>query len=374
MVGGKNFRDWLQDLRATDPALKESAIQAMVMYGSQDDYAKAVRMQAGPYLIGILGDTYTTDVSIKVNAALAVGTIGLDEKDVDKGVYALTRLLSDKESIVRLYATTALSNFGSDARSAIPSLVTMLNDKASWEIRRAAVSGLTRMAWDKNVKEGGPDPRAFRALTIALGDHCLQVRQDAVKGYIFIGPPIISTDPKKTTSTLGDLDSAIKALDNLLSQRDKSTAILARVAILRIDPRKLDMPQLVDRYIHEISRLTLKSVDTQVRVDASYALTLIWQFANSSQAKAHPDPKTFTRTVGWGEVMHTAVQNLGDKDNTIVGWACSILGTMGPAAEKAIPALETLKARTKDENMKKWVEKAIARCHGKEVGQGGAAN
>src|SRR5260370_31140854 len=183
LVGGKTYRDWLRYLSNSDPALNESAIQAMVMYGSELRYVKEVRKDSGPALISILNDNARIDVSIRVNAALAVGTIGLDEKDMDKGVYALSRLLSDNESIVRLYATTALSNLGSDARSAIPNLAGMLKDKASWEIRRAAVAGLTRMAWDKDSKDGGPDPRAFRALTTAVGDHCLQVRQEAIKGF-----------------------------------------------------------------------------------------------------------------------------------------------------------------------------------------------
>src|SRR5260370_1866834 len=141
LVGGKTYRDWLRDLSATDPALKESAIQAMVMYGSELRYDKEVRKDSGPALISIMNDTATTDVSIRVNAALAVGTILLDEKDMEHGVSSLSRLLQDKESIVRLYATTALANLGSDARAAIPSLVPEVKDRASWEIRRAAVLG-----------------------------------------------------------------------------------------------------------------------------------------------------------------------------------------------------------------------------------------
>ena len=41
-----------------------------------------------------------------------------------------------------------------------------------------------------------------------------------------------------------------------------------------------------------------------------------------------------------GEVIHTATLNLKDKDETIVCWACSVLGTMGPAAEKAIKEVQ----------------------------------
>jgi hypothetical protein len=386
LVGGKTYRDWLRELSSNDPAVKESAIQAMVIYGSQPQYSKAVRKEAGPALISVLNDTYTSDASIKVNAALAVGTILLEEKDMEKGVAALTRLLSDNESIVRLYATTALSNFGADnrdkvqslARKAIPNLVPMVRDKASWEIRRAAVVGLTQLAWDKTVKEGGPDPQAFRALTTAIGDRCLQVRQEAVKGYIWIGPPLIASDAKKSTSTKADLDSAVKALDGLAYQRDKSTAILARVAILRIDPPRLNNAQVVDKYLQEICRLMRPPSDLQLRVDASYGLTIIWQTANSSLAANPPNPKAFIKTTGWGEVIHMAVLNLDDKDDTIICWACNVLGTMGPGAEKAIKDLERAKvrmaSRKNDDITKQKVDWALARCHGKEGREVGAAD
>jgi HEAT repeat protein len=376
-LGSKTFRDWLQEISANDPAVKESAMQAMVIYASEPRYQKEVRREAGPRLIGVLNDTYTTDVSIKVNAALAMGTIGLDEKDMDRGVSSLIRQLSDNESIVRMYATSALANLGSDARAAIPSLARMVRDKASWEIRKAAVTGLTRMAWDKNVKEGGPDPKAFRALTDAVGDRCLQVRQEALKGFIAIGPPLISTDPKKPSSTKLDHESAVKALDALLYQRDKSTAILARVAILWIDPPRLSNAQTVDKYVQEVSRFMRSPGENQVRIDAAYALTMIWQFANSKRVPNPPDPKTFTPKSGWGEVIHTAILNLNDNDDTMICWACNVLGTMGPAAEKAIKDLEKAKTRLanrKDnDTAKQMVQWAITRCHGKEANQVGAA-
>jgi hypothetical protein len=377
-LGSKTFRDWLREISANDPAVKESAMQAMVMYASEPRYLKEIREKAGPLLVGVLNDTYTTDVSIKVNAALAVGTIGLDEKDMDRGVSSLIRQLSDNESIVRMYATSALANIGSDARAAIPSMARMVRDKASWEIRRAAVLGLTRMAWDKNVKEGGPDPRAFKALTEAVGDRCLQVRQEALKGFIFVGPPVISSDPKKPGSTKADHTHAVEALEQLtLSQKDKSSAILARMAILSIDPIRLNNAQTVDKYVQEISRLTRPPGENQVRIDASHALTMIWQLANSKRVASPPDPKSFTPKAGWGEAIHTAILNLSDNDDTMICWGCNVLGTMGPAAEKAIKDLEKAKARMasrKDNDMaKQMVQWALTRCHGKEANQVGAA-
>ena len=386
-VGNKTYPDWLRDLNAVDPAVKEAAMQAMIVYGSQPNYVKEVRKDAGPAIIRILNDPSTTDVSIKVNGALVLGTIGLDEKDMDSGVSCLLRLLPDNESVVRLYATTALENFGSDdrapvqslARKAIPSLARMMvRDKASWEIRRAAVAGLARLAWDKTVKEGGPDPQAFRTLTDAVGDRCLQVRQEAAKGFIYIGPPVISSDPKKPGSTKADLYRAVEALDGLTMQRDKSTAILGHWATLAIDPPKLNNPQEVDKHLRAICRLMSKQNETQVRMDASYSLTGIWELVNSKRVANHPDPKTFTSKTSWGEVIHTATLNLEDKDETIVCWACSVLGTMGPAAEKAIKDLEKLKARLANRDStnltKRMVEWALAKCHGKEASQVGAAN
>jgi hypothetical protein len=376
-VGNKTYRDWLREITANDSAIKESAMQAMVIFASEPRYQKEIRQTAGPLLIGVLNDNFATDVSIKVNAALAVGTIGFDEKDMDRGVSSLIRLLSDNESIVRMYATQALANIGSDARAAIPSMARMVGDKASWEIRRAAVLGLTRMAWDKNVKEGGPDPRAFRALSKAVGDRCLQVRQEAIKGFIFVGPPYISNDPKKPASTKADFNEAVQALDSALTQRDKSTAILARVAILRIDPPRLNNAATVDKYVGEISRFTRPPNETQVRIDASQALTMIWQMVNSKAVANPPDPKTFNPKFGWGEAIHTAIQNLSDSDDTMICWGCNVLGTMGPAAEKAIKDLEKTKARLanrKDNDMaKQMVQFAITRCHGKEANPAGAA-
>src|SRR6516164_5514770 len=70
-VGNKTYRDWLREISANDSAVKESAMQAMVIFASEPRYQKEIRQTAGPLLIGVLNDTYTTDVSIKVNAALA---------------------------------------------------------------------------------------------------------------------------------------------------------------------------------------------------------------------------------------------------------------------------------------------------------------
>src|SRR5262249_49869365 len=133
----------------------------------------------------------------------------------------------------------------------------------------------------------------------------------------------------------------------------------------------------VDKYLGEISRFTRPPNETQVRIDASQALTMIWQMVNSKAVANPPDPKTFNSKFGWGEAIHTAIQNLSDSDDTMICWGCNVLGTMGTAAEKAIKDLEKTKARLanrKDsDTTKQMVQWAITRCHGKEASQVGAA-
>jgi hypothetical protein len=388
-VGNKTYADWSRDLNALDPAVKEAAIQAMVVFASQESYLKTVQKEAVPQMVRSLSDPSTADVSLKVNGALALGVINgaivsskvqPDEKILNSAVECLARLTRDNESIVRFYATAALANIGQEARGAIPFLVSEVKDRAAWETRRAAVAGLAKMAMGKSEKEKeqGPDLRVFRALTEAVGDHCLQVRQEALKGFIFgtgalvINPP----DPKQAASAKTAHNQAVAALEGLLSQRDKSTSVLARVALMVIDPRVVNNPATMDNHVRAINRL-LRQNETQVRIDASYGLSIAWRLA-ASRPTTRPDPKTFTPKSGWGETIHDSILNLEDRDETIVCWGCYLLGTMGEAAKKGIPALEKLKekvaSRRDGDLTKAMVERALAQCRGKEAAPIGAAN
>jgi hypothetical protein len=408
-VGTKTYPELLKELNAPDPAVKEAAMQAMIVFASEQSYLKTVQKEAVPLIIFELNNPATTDASIKVNGALALGllmpkqtgpdgTIGLDEKTMDSGVKCLIRLLGDYESVVRQYAATALGRIGQDARAAIPALVKETKDKAAWEIRRAAFAGLAQMAIEK-VEKGkepqGPDPRVFRAFTDGVNDHCLQVRQEAIKGFFFTGPLFIPMDvnnPNKTNSAKSAHREAITALENAVMGRDKSTSILARVAIMQIDPPTLMNPQKMDRYIHEISRFLKggQETQTQVRIDASYGLMMAWRLATNLKGNTNrPDPNTFTAKSGWGQAIHGAIVNLDDRDDTIVCWGCKVLGTMGKAATQGdagkkttIPALQRLKERVASKpandptkkTMEEMVEWALKSCHGKEAGPVGAFN
>src|SRR5262249_12628083 len=74
-VGNKTYADWSRDLNAFDPAVKEAAMQAMVVFASEPSYLKTVQKEAVPQIVRALSDPSTADVSLKVNGALALGMI-----------------------------------------------------------------------------------------------------------------------------------------------------------------------------------------------------------------------------------------------------------------------------------------------------------
>src|SRR5207247_7974983 len=129
---------------------------------------------AAPALINELTDR---DVSLRVNATITLGIVGMEEKDIPAGVSALIRLLTDTQSIVRYQAAMALGRLGRDARPAIPALLNTIKDSSSWEIRKAAAFALGAIAEDR---QRGPDVRAMRALADALKDTCFQVLMEGI--------------------------------------------------------------------------------------------------------------------------------------------------------------------------------------------------
>src|SRR5262245_29063575 len=66
-VGTKTYPELLKELNAPDPAVKETAMQAMIVFASERSYFKTVQQQAVPLIIFVLNDPASTDASVKVN-------------------------------------------------------------------------------------------------------------------------------------------------------------------------------------------------------------------------------------------------------------------------------------------------------------------
>jgi HEAT repeat protein len=347
-LDGKTLKEWIADIKATsDSSAQRIAIQTVLKYvaASPTTCGPVARNDAVPAIISLLNKG-TAEVSVKVNAAMAVALIGMNEKDLKNGVPCLINLLGDRQAIVRLYAVGALAHLGPDARQAIPNLVNLTRGTEDSETRQAAVNALGIMAWDKAKKEG-PDQRVFRALTDALSDHSIQVRYDAIKALILITP----TEGKGRIAS-ADRNNAISKLEGLLLHKDKVEVIWAHMALMLLDNQRLN-----DVNLKAIAKI-LKLGDARVRCNASQALGGAWKLE-----KMIPNLPSPTKN-GWKVVIDDLVELLSDKDLGVVFCAINALGDIGPPASKAKGQLEKL-ANHNDKVIQQAAQQALEKITGK---------
>jgi HEAT repeat protein len=97
-------------LKSEDPRLRQTAATTLWGMGAK-----------GRAAVPDLATTVTEDAepSVRLSAAMALGSIGPDAKD---GVPALVRALKDRDTEVRLQAAKALGAIGPAAQDAIPAL------------------------------------------------------------------------------------------------------------------------------------------------------------------------------------------------------------------------------------------------------------
>jgi HEAT repeat protein len=298
MFGGKNLDGWIAMLKSKDPSARENAIATLKLYGP-------VAREAIPILIGLTKDK---DVSIRVNTAIAMGLIGMDDRDMQEGVAALMRLLNNEtQAIVRYQAALALSRLGPDAKAAIPSLINALtidrySSSHSWEIRRAAAAALGAVAVDNKA---GPDPRASLSLIKAFTDDSAQVRLEAILAEIVLGPP---TKP-------GDKLTVERAIVGRHSDPDKHVAIWAHMASMRMD-------KVSEQHLAAIAKF-LKNEEPTVRAHVGRALGTVG-----------PDAKS--RLPELIEALQV------EDDPSTIYWTVFAMVQLGDPAPRAIKALEDL--------------------------------
>jgi HEAT repeat protein len=295
--------------------VRQTAIQTVILFGQP-------ARKAGKALIRELDDA---DPDLRVNAAIALGAIGLDGDDLDKGVKRLGKALTqDRESIVRLQAAAALGHFGTSAKAAIPQLVMAVKDTyTSFTIRKTAAMALGAVAIDR--KEG-PDPAAVSGLMLALNDPAAAVRHEALRALITLGAPS-QADLKRREKT---------ALERLLHDNDKLMVLWSRMALMRID-------KVSEYHLRYIAGL-LQDRDPLVRANAAQALGVV-----GAEAKAHV-----------GELAAA----LKDKEGVVVLAAVVALGVMREHAQAAVPALTRL-TEDKNEVLSKAAQQAIDQITGK---------
>lgn len=246
LPGGKSLPEWLRDFKNPDPSVRENAIRMVTQFGS-------ISREAVPALITALGEK---DSGLRGNAVLALGMIGLDDKNMKNGVAALVKLLSDTQGIIRAQAATALGRQGPNAFAAIPELAKLAKDPFSWEIRKAACYALGQVAMDPR---NGPHPLAIGALVNAMTDASAAVRLEAIMSLVVLGPP--------TPAAIGLKQTAQLALLKALKDREEAVVVWAHMGLMRMDQVSKSEVAAIAKY--------LRSKDTSARSQAIRALATL---------------------------------------------------------------------------------------------------
>jgi HEAT repeat protein len=321
---GKTLFEWSNDLKDKDLSVVQEAIAALKFYGS------AARHEVP----AILNAIKSKDISLRVNAVITLGFVGVDPKDGETAVKALSNCLRDGQLIVRYQAIRTLTQFGMNdelrfyAYDATPALINALKIREnSMEIRNAAAIALGYVAWTNQ----GFDRTAFRTLLDGTSDPASAVRLSSVLSLIVFGKPALP----------GDVEAEKKVLQGLIIDKTQSgkaggrfsskVAIWAYVAIMLID-------RVSEGHLQGISKF-LKNNDLQSRVHAARALQAIGPQA-SSQVRALIDALTV------------------EKDSVALIWMITALGNMGDLAKEAGPSLERLRGH-QEQAVREAVNKAL---------------
>ena len=319
---GKTLSQWIKQIKDRDPSLQEDAIRAVASFGP--DAAK----EANPALIDALS---FQDTGLRVNAALALTVIGVDESHVDKAVPALARLVSqDNQAIVRLHAAVALGRLDLDARPAIPELVRAAKDQYAWEIRRAAVYALGRAG--RATRENPTDMRAVGGLIYLFAgsyqDRCAEVRLMAVMAIGSMGIP----------GSPADKQVIIQALNHATSDSYKAVAIWAHMAMMADgEPKDAHMKAIL-------------------------------KYLNGSDFEAHLQAIRALGTMGKEarDAIPELTSELKGKEPVLVAAACWALGEMGDVPDKVLQMIQTLAdSKDSDDGVKNAAKGALDKLAGK---------
>ena len=298
-----------------------------------------------------------------------------------QGVYdpasAQARRLRSLDPAARLGAADTLGRMGSDARSAIPSLLGALNDGDA-RVRRRVALALTevlRRAGDETplgdvraaltAALSDPDPSARHAAAVALGEF----RPDPKVAIPALIEAAGDDDPQIRGRAVGELggfdDDAARAVI-AAATRDREAGVRlqavgslswhhvpARLPAIRaaLSPRLKDENEFVRAYAVR----TLGGLDLTTSIDAPELI------------EALTDPSPWVRTAaamtlpyhpGSRAVLPALARALSDPDPQVRGMAAQRLGRIGLDAEPTLPALRPLHD-DKDDAVRPKADEAI---------------
>jgi hypothetical protein len=236
-IKGKTVEQWIKEIPSKDPSKGEEAIRTILLFHPDVAY------QVVPVLIKELkrhNNGSTVDISIRVNAVIALGVIlgegGANDpepKVVDEAVTLLMRYLTDGQLIVKNRAAQALGRIGPPAKPAIPKLIAASKDRSSWKTREA---GVTALGYVAREQPWGPSEEVVEALIRALADSASPVRLAAIKALLWVGGP---ADAKKRAMLVQGLRTYT------LNDSDRMVRFWACMTIMLLEGKAFPLPKLL---------------------------------------------------------------------------------------------------------------------------------
>jgi len=381
LEGGERRVAAIQAIAALGPEAKSAVEPLVALLADADAETKGhVAMALGrigpdaaaalPSLIAAAGDT---DANVRQNVVEALGRIGAQDPGV---VPALAAALRDDDYNVVLFAITALRHVGAGAAEAVPALVEVLPENPSAISALAAIGPAAQDAVPALVDValeginsdvtreaaralGDISDVAVATVTERLGDSNSDVRARAAEILGVLGPRAASAVPPLAEALQDEIpavqSSAARALGDIGPAAEAALPQLREALANRVEGAVYGLgglgpaaapavPALLEElnFLTSYDRLAVINALAKIGPEAKDALPVLREMT-SDDTVAVDAALAIWRISGDGEEAAGALATLTRTlDSYQKEQAVDALGTMGPDAATAVPALVEL--------------------------------
>ena len=328
-VGTKTLDSCIKEFAQKDVSRREGAIRFLILFPPETS-AKAIPalLDELTKLSSVSGDlSVRTSICTVLADIIHVNDAKIDPLLLRRATLVLRRSLHDPQVVMRFRAAQTLAVIGPEAKSAIPDLLNLLTDQATWELRQAAAQALGMIAHDKQT---GPNVDVLRALYAELRDPAFQVRLASIQSLTYLGPP----------NDKSGADSYLKSLKGIeLNDTEVAMKIWARCAFAYAQQ------DFSAEMLGPIGKL-MSDPDVIVRTQALQAMGSLGAKGQSTLRFIRPC--------------------LADADNTVKMTAIWAVGQMGASSMMAVEKLQMIIADPKEDNTTKAIAKqSLEKIQGK---------
>jgi HEAT repeat protein len=268
---GRSFKEWQNDIKKDkDPSKREFAIKSVLQFGPDKAY------EAVSDIIVELkkhNNPKPVDLSVRVSGTMVLSTIFKYKKDPDpkylkEAVAIYKTFLKDEQMMMRIRAVQGLVYLGPTSRDAIPEVITMAKEPATWEARKEAIQILGMIGYED---KGGPKVYVMAEVFKALNDNSFQVRIAAIKSTAALAMKAEPMAPVKNQARL-------KFLAAIEGDPDKHVVLAAHLAYMTLEGK------VTPAHLNPMLKI-LKDDNAEVRLDALQNIGMLGKDAKGAIPK-----------------------------------------------------------------------------------------